>query len=172
MWDFEITNPRLSKGTIRITGLEDVPSDLGIILINRYNSTPIDVRRQPMYSFETVSKKMLFKILVGTPEFIAAEISKLRPQSFELMQNFPNPFNPITSISVRLPRESRIRLEVYSILGQQIKTLADASVSAGIHTFMWDGTDESGRAVATGVYLYRLIGDGRVIESKKMMFIK
>lgn len=172
VWTFEVANPRLTRGTIRMNGIEDIPTDYSIMLVNAYNTTPIDVRRHPVYSFETVSKKMPFKMLVGTNDFIASEISKLRPQSFELLQNFPNPFNPVTSISVQIPKDSRIRLEVYSILGQRIKTLVDAAMGAGTYTYLWDGTDESGRSVATGVYLYRLIGDGNVIQSKKMMFIK
>ena len=82
------------------------------------------------------------------------------PQQFYLGQNYPNPFNPSTIIPYRLPIATRVRLEVLNILGQRLATLVDAERPAGFHTATWDGTDASGRGVAAGVYLYRLVGDG------------
>ena len=81
------------------------------------------------------------------------------PQQFYLGQNYPNPFNPSTIIPYRLPISTRVRLEVLNILGQRLATLVDAEQPAGFHTATWDGTDASGRGVAAGVYLYRLVGD-------------
>ncbi len=81
------------------------------------------------------------------------------PQQFYLGQNYPNPFNPSTIIPYRLPISTRVRLEVLNVLGQRLATLVDAEQPAGFHTATWDGTDASGRGVAAGVYLYRLIGD-------------
>ena len=81
------------------------------------------------------------------------------PQQFYLGQNYPNPFNPSTIIPYRLPISTRVRLEVLNVLGQRLATLVDAEQPAGFHTAMWDGTDASGRGVAAGVYLYRLVGN-------------
>ena len=81
------------------------------------------------------------------------------PQQFYLGQNYPNPFNPSTIIPYRLPISTRVQLEVLNILGQRLTTLVDADRPAGFHTATWDGTDASGRGVAAGVYLYRLVGD-------------
>ena len=91
---------------------------------------------------------------------LAALSPTSQPQQFYLGQNYPNPFNPSTIIPYRLPVSTRVRLEVLNILGQRLATLVDAERPAGFHMATWDGTDASGRAVAAGVYLYRLVGDG------------
>ena len=82
------------------------------------------------------------------------------PQGFELGANYPNPFNPSTMIPYRLPASMHVRLEVFNLLGQRIATLVDGEQPAGFHTASWDATDAAGQAVAAGVYLYRLSGDG------------
>ena len=91
---------------------------------------------------------------------LAALSPTAQPQQFYLGQNYPNPFNPSTIIPYRLPVSTHVRLEVLNILGQRLATLVDAERPAGFHTVTWDGTDASGRAVAAGVYLYRVVGDG------------
>ena len=91
---------------------------------------------------------------------IAALSLTAQPQQFYLGQNYPNPFNPSTIIPYRLPVSTRVRLEVLNVLGQRLATLVDAERPAGFHTAAWDGMDASGRGVAAGVYLYRLVGDG------------
>ena len=82
------------------------------------------------------------------------------PERFELGPNYPNPFNPSTIIPFQLSALMRVRLEVFNILGQHIATLVDGERSEGFHTARWDGTNAAGQAVAAGVYIYRLSGDG------------
>jgi hypothetical protein len=171
-WDFEISNPRLSEGTIRVHGIENIPAEYAVVIVNAYNSNPVDARVQPVYSFKSVGKTMPFKILVGPRSFVDAELSKLVPQSFELMQNFPNPFNLSTSISVSLPKETQLRLEVYNILGQRVRSLAEGEYAPGIHTFVWDGADGSGKTAASGVYMYRVTEGGTLLGVKKMILTK
>jgi flagellar hook assembly protein FlgD len=115
---------------------------------------------------------MPFKILVGSKAFVERELSKLMPETFELAQNFPNPFNPSTSISIKLPRESQVRLEIFNLLGQRIRTLADGRYAQGIYTFVWNGVDQSGQFASSGVYFYRLMDGENLIQSKKMIFAK
>ena len=67
-------------------------------------------------------------------------------EQFYLGQNYPNPFNPSTIIPYRLPVSTRVRLEVFNVLGQRLATLVDAEQPAGFHTATWDGTDAAGRA--------------------------
>ena len=93
------------------------------------------------------------------------------PHGYALRQNYPNPFNPETIISLDLPLADRARLCVYNILGRKVITLLDEELSAGTHTVLWDGADESGRAVASGIYLYRLETE-TVTLSRKMMLLK
>ncbi len=92
------------------------------------------------------------------------------PERFELGHNYPNPFNPSTVIPYQLPAPTRVRLEIFNILGQRVTTLVDGERPSGFHTARWNATDASGRAVAAGVYFYRLKGDG-VHLTRRMVLI-
>ncbi len=96
------------------------------------------------------------------------------PSSFELGQNYPNPFNPVTRISYQLPETAYVRLEIYDILGRRVRTLADANSQAGYFTAVWDGCDDAGARVSSGVYLYRISmrgGSQNYVYSRKMMLM-
>jgi hypothetical protein len=88
-----------------------------------------------------------------------------------LEQNRPNPFNPGTSIRFYLPSKSPVRLDVFDIRGALVRRLADGTFDAGPHVREWDGTDDDGRPVASGVYVYRLTAD-RKSMTRKMMLLK
>jgi hypothetical protein len=168
-WKFELSNPRMSSSVVEVRGLEDLPAGYKVVLINEDNSVPIDLRQHPSVTFQPARKVTAMRILVGSEAYVDRETSKLLPAEFALTQNFPNPFNPVTSIGVKLPQESSIRLEIYSILGQRVKVLADGQFAAGTHSFVWAGTDESGNLSSSGIYVYRLIANGKMIASKKMV---
>lgn len=78
------------------------------------------------------------------------------PISFGLAQNFPNPFNPETTIGYQVPGASHVRLDVYNMLGQVVKTFTAEHVTAGNYQFVWDATDNTGSRMASGTYFYRL----------------
>jgi len=90
---------------------------------------------------------------------------------FSLKGNYPNPFNPTTIIDYYLPTRSQITISVYNLLGQRVRTLFDGEKTYGPHSIIWDGTDQGGRAVATGIYFYQ-IKAGEFVESKKMLLLK
>jgi len=89
----------------------------------------------------------------------------------ELLGNHPNPFNPATVIDFGIESTKTVSLRVYSIDGRFVRTLLDARLSAGDHSVLWDGTDEKGSSVVSGVYVYRLVADGTSI-SKTMALLK
>ncbi|MCK4301698.1 MAG: T9SS type A sorting domain-containing protein [candidate division Zixibacteria bacterium] len=93
------------------------------------------------------------------------------PEQCVLLQNYPNPFNPHTWIDYSLPRRSSVRLVVFNLLGQVVRTIVDGERAAGHHTAFWDARDETGTPVASGVYFYRLTA-GDVVESRKMVLIR
>ncbi len=93
------------------------------------------------------------------------------PAKFTLNQNYPNPFNPTTNISFNLGKSERVTLAVYNMLGQKIKTLVDKQLPAGAHQITWNGKDEAGRAMASGVYYYRLETESQQ-ATKKMLLLK
>lgn len=94
-----------------------------------------------------------------------------RPDRFELIGNYPNPFNPETTIRFQIPMTTNVTLKVYDMRGQLIKTLISGQLPGGSHNVKWDGTNERGIIVATGVYIYR-IQAGNFTDVRKMLFIK
>jgi hypothetical protein len=86
--------------------------------------------------------------------------STLVPVVFALEQNYPNPFNPSTTIHFDVPKTSELTLSIYNLRGQLVRTLVSGVVAAGRHQVLWDGADERGVRVASGIYLYRLHTDG------------
>jgi parallel beta-helix repeat protein len=88
-----------------------------------------------------------------------------------LFQNYPNPFNPSTSIRYELPRKTMVKVEIYSVSGARVVTLVDEEQERGPHSIQWDGTDELGNAVASGVYFCRLEA-GKERISKKMILLR
>ena len=88
-----------------------------------------------------------------------------------LFQNTPNPFNPETNISFQLPTNETVKLEIYNILGEKIKTLVKDNLNAGYYNFLWNGYDEAGAKMSSGIYIYR-VQIGTFIQSKKMLMMK
>ncbi|MGB2980097.1 MAG: FlgD immunoglobulin-like domain containing protein [Candidatus Zixiibacteriota bacterium] len=93
------------------------------------------------------------------------------PRDFILSQNHPNPFNPETEISYSLPEAAQVKVSVYNMLGQKVKTLLNEYQAAGHKTINWDGTDERGNKAASGIYFYR-IKAGEFEDTKKMILMK
>ena len=93
------------------------------------------------------------------------------PTVWALGQNYPNPFNPTTEIQFDVPTQSHVTLTVFNVLGQKVVDLVNEDLSVGHYTATWDGTSAGGSVVSSGVYFYRIEGQG-FLETKKMMLIK
>jgi hypothetical protein len=93
------------------------------------------------------------------------------PTKVALHDNYPNPFNPSTTIRFDVPEASDVRLAVYDVMGRKVKTLLAGNVEAGSHEVTWDGTDAAGGAVASGIYLYRF-ETGSLSRTKQMILLK
>ncbi len=93
------------------------------------------------------------------------------PQQFTLAQNFPNPFNPSTTISYTLPEPANVHLAIYSLTGQMVMKLVSEPQSAGRYNVSWDAVDDSGHRLASGTYYYRLTAGSRV-ETRRMLLLK
>jgi serine protease len=117
-----------------------------------------------------IAKWALIKTLTDVP----ATPGEGLPQSFVLGQNYPNPFNPSTTIRYGLPGRGVVRLTIHSVLGEKIRTLIPGEErAAGYHDAVWDGTDDNGRAAASGVYFYRMeySGEGEAVTGRSMKLI-
>jgi len=93
------------------------------------------------------------------------------PAATTLIGNHPNPFNPTTSISYALSADNWVTLKIYNTLGEEIATLVNEFQTAGTRSALWNGTNDNGSPVASGIYIYRLTA-GDVVKSEKMMFMK
>ncbi len=115
---------------------------------------------------------MLSGIIAGETEDLALEeeLSQL-PNDFQLEQNYPNPFNPNTTISYLLKNNSNVKLSIYNLKGQLVKTLVNQTIQEGRHSVNWNETDEFGKQVASGVYFYKL-STPDFSQTKKMLLLK
>jgi hypothetical protein len=97
--------------------------------------------------------------------------SSALPKEFAVSQNYPNPFNPSTLINYALPKSSLVTIKIYNILGQEVKTLVNSQLQAGNYTAQWNGDNNFGRTVASGVYIYQ-VKAGQFVKTMKMMLLK
>ena len=89
-----------------------------------------------------------------------------------VLSNYPNPFNPTTTIKFNVQANSKISIEVFNVKGQKVKQLVNERISAGEHSIVWNGSDDNNRSVASGIYFYKMKTDGRYTETRKMILLK
>ena len=106
--------------------------------------------------------------MVDPPSSIENEII---PQQYTLHQNYPNPFNPVTSLRYDLPENSHVTITIYDMLGREVKTLINQTQDAGYKSIIWDATNDYGKPVSAGIYLYQ-IQAGEYMQTKKMVLLK
>ncbi len=107
----------------------------------------------------------------GASEAAKAAV-QTRPEAFALADNFPNPFNPTTTIRYALPQAADVELTVYNVVGQPVRTLVAEYQSAGRYAVEWDATNDSGHSLSSGMYFYRLQAGGEFLKVKKMLLLK
>ena len=123
---------------------------------------------------DTITPRMV--ALLGTDGVIRIlengfTVDPVGTQKTDLFQNVPNPFNPATQIGFFVSREGSVRLAIYNLLGQRVRTVVDEHRASGHHVVTWDGRDERGRPAASGIYFYRLTAQGSV-QTRKMMLLR
>ena len=113
-------------------------------------------------------------IVAGDEEYVNDMIMNILeaiPAEYSLSQNYPNPFNPTTKIDFTLPRSDDVNVTIYNLVGQQIKVLVNSNLEYGFHTVTWNGLDQLGRPVASGVYFSEL-RTRNFRKTKKMLLLK
>ena len=110
-------------------------------------------------------------LMTFSPDTGAGVNQSHKPEKIQIMNVSPNPFNTSTTISFTIPSSCHAALAVYSLTGQRVRTLVSGPLSAGSHSAFWDGHDDSGRLVSSGVYLFRIEADGKNAAGK-MLFLK
>ena len=95
----------------------------------------------------------------------------LLPNEFALHQNYPNPFNPVTTLRYDLAEDAMVNIIIHDMLGKQVKTLINRTQDAGYKSVIWNATNDYGKPVSAGIYLYQ-IQAGEYIQTKKMVLLK
>jgi hypothetical protein len=142
----------------------------------RLNAELIPREQGGIYTDETAlgGKTYLYRIgaVSKEGEWYSQNVSlALPPKPTTLYQNYPNPFNPSTSIAYYLPCAGHTSLVIYDVTGSRVRALEDGSKAAGRHTILWDGRNDNGVQVGSGVYYYRLKADKDVV-TKKLVIVR
>ncbi len=129
-------------------------------------SSPLDTSESSNY--RNIGGFFVSFLTFGTPQEAEFRMGVPVPEEYALDQNYPNPFNPETTIKYQLPEAGKVVLKIYNVIGQEIRTLVNEEKEAGYHNIRWDGMDNKGVSVSSGVYIYRL-QVGNFVRVKKML---
>ena len=112
-----------------------------------------------------------FSITIDGANALSTYLEGLLPDEFALHQNYPNPFNPTTTLRYDLPDNGHVNIIIYDMLGREVRTLVNQTQDAGYRSVIWDATNDYGKPVSAGIYLYQ-IQAGEYISTKKMVLLK
>ena len=171
VWPIDTYLPRNEEITLHFSGIEDIPGEYSVILVDAKALRSFDLRSDQEYRIISPVKARQFQFVVGEAEAVEAKIDELLPKEFALEPNYPNPFNPSTIIPVVLADHVHVQLRVYNILGKRVRTLHNGELSVGRHLIEWDGRNSQGKTMATGIYFVRMIAGGKVF-TRKMILLK
>jgi len=171
LWDFELENLSSEMSQLSFEGLDQIPAQYDIYLINIENGHAIDLRTEPSYDFVASSPGMKFILSVGSGEQVQDYINKMTPETPFIGQNYPNPFNPSTTLSYRLPASLSMSLIIYDVQGNIIDVVRSGYQSAGWYDVVWNGETSDGKTISTGIYFARLVA-GDYSEVIKMLYLK
>jgi flagellar hook capping protein FlgD len=141
--------------------------DLGVSLVFR---TKTEIENTYVEVMESNASDVNYAV---DPVALPAPVQiQTRPEQYALGNNYPNPFNPATTIKYALPEAGLAKLEVYNVVGQVVRTLVAGQQNAGRYVVQWDASDDSGRSLSSGIYFYRLQAGDEFLEVKKMLLLK
>jgi len=168
IFDFEVIGNVTGKKSLKIES-NSLPEDFQYVVVNPQSKTKYDSDKIDLY----LNKNRL-QLIVGNEDFINSKTMEYQfvPSAFRLDQNYPNPFNPSTSINYELPNYSKLSINIYNILGQKIKSLLKkGEKEAGYYQIIWDGKNDFGKKVASGIYILNFQSD-QFSKSLKMVLQK
>ena len=171
-WPFDVNAIDGQTQHLRFSGVRTVPEKLEVYLIDDERGAAQDLRHDSVYTFVQTRGTMKFEIFVGREEAMKLRLNSVRPRMFVLEENYPNPFNPTTTLSIGIPTESGVSLGIFDMLGQQVRNLYNGTLKPGHYAFAWDGKDGAGISLASGTYFSRLLTDRGVILTKKMILLR
>ena len=155
--------------------IQNLPDAWKAYLLDIEDQVAVDLSGKQIHAFSPGEdhEQRVFKIIAGDEAFVQQhrEGISLEPVEFRLYPNAPNPFNPVTTLHYSLPRKADMELSIYNALGQRVRHILKKDCNAGHHTVLWDGTDNSGMRLASGIYICQLKAVDKV-ATRKMILIK
>ncbi len=173
-WVFDVrTLGMKASATVTLTTSGTLPAGFSVHVIdlNAENAVPV-TSGSFQVTLASADAPHYYKVIMGTDAYAAKESNgiPLHPVAYALGQNYPNPFNPSTTIRYALAEKTGVTLEIYTVLGQRVRTLFSGEQTTGEYEVVWDGTNDGGAHVASGVYFYRLrTGDFNAVRKLVMI---
>jgi hypothetical protein len=171
-WEFQVRSEPGVSARLSFCGLRRAPRDLSFYLVSEEGGSALDLRADSVFSFNPRQPVTNFSVVVGREEQVRTIVEEHLPKSFVLENNFPNPFNPSTTIAISVPEFSDVSLRIYTLLGEEVRTLFDGPLERGKYWYTWDGRTGKGNDVASGVYLYRLTTRQGTVLARTMLLLK
>ncbi|MBH10297.1 MAG: hypothetical protein CMG74_08110, partial [Candidatus Marinimicrobia bacterium] len=176
VWDGRIRNNTAEYVTVEWSLAQKTPEDYEVKIIDLNTKTVLNMLENNKILLGIVDKRYdrRFNIVSGDPAKVSYKVTEILasiPDNLTLDGNYPNPFNPVTSIRFGLPDPRRVSISIVNILGQEVKVLIDDWRDIGHHEVRWDGTDSRGSFVASGVY-FAVLRDAKQVRVTKMMLLK
>ena len=172
-WDFEVRGGQRQICQLTLDGVKNIPEQFEVYLSDESRGKYVNAREQSSYEFMAVGEVSKFRVVVGKQESVQEDLNAVHPPTeFALGKNYPNPFNPSTMIPLAIPLHTEIDLRVYNLLGQEVKTIYTGAIEAGRYDLSWDGRDDAGQALSSGIYLYRLTTLAGVNLTGRMVLLK
>ncbi len=175
-WHFAVASNIRDEVRLTFEGIASVPREYEVWLIDQAVRIAQDLRRNNHYSVAgrgPENFKQLTLVVSRSGKMKAEyEVMHAAPASFELSQNFPNPFNPTTTMRYALPKPEFVTLQVFNLLGELVATLVDNErKEAGYHVAIWNGRKVAGKAVGNGVYFVRMHA-GEFVQARKVVLVE
>jgi hypothetical protein len=156
--------------SLDVEGLDQF-SGQEVQLYSQSEARTIDLRATPSPELTPANGEGSYVLLIGDASYVDSKRADLTPQELQLRQNYPNPFQGKTTVSFALPEDSDVEVVVYDILGRRVRTLVDDKRSAGVHEVQWNGLNELGQPVASGMYIAQMTA-GNTTRTIKMTVIR
>ncbi|HLX12576.1 MAG TPA: FlgD immunoglobulin-like domain containing protein, partial [Bacteroidota bacterium] len=173
VWDFDVLSPERTALHLSVADVQAIPSQFSVVLIDKTSGKTFDLRSGGSYEFRSQQRDSRLELAIGEPDSVRSYIASVPvPTHYALGINYPNPFNPSTSIPVEIAASTRMTLTIFNVFGELVRTLYDAQIGAGMHSFNWDGRDRNGTTAASGVYYYRMVTGTGVSLIRKMVMLK
>jgi hypothetical protein len=176
LWDMHVRSGTDHEVDLSWSVIQDLPAGIDIRLVDLTTRNVINMKSETQLSFGVLDSRYdrRVKIVAGDESEVAARIGdvlSMIPEELSISGNYPNPFNPTTTIKYGLPEPRNVRMTIVNIKGQEIAELVSGWQDMGRHEVIWNGRSDDGTSLSSGIYLV-VINDGRNFKTHKVMLLK